>query len=464
MNRIWTTDKSMLSTDDIEDWIQKHESERLPVLSMMADYYDGKNPTILGKPTTDPDNRTPFPYGRKIVNTFTGYGYRPGYITYRTEDEPYLKTLTDIFRQNNETVKTERGGRNTATFGVSYELHYISGMTDGLTTNIVPKFFTVDPRNMILLYDRQPEPDEKFAIYYTKIDDDVYNVEYYTDEAVTVYKRTNNNSGKWEYTRESVKQNFYEKVPVTPYYMNDRSIGLIEPVAPIIDDYDIIVSDSMIEFQRFANAYLRIVGMSIGDPTGDNPKLLRRILAKIKASRTFDSLKDKDDVTFLTKDIPKDFIEYMTKLLQNQIHEQSHVPDFTSEKFSGALSGAAIERMLFDFENIVSSAQADFDLGLYDRIEHITGIMQKIGVPVGDPMDVIINHRRNIPIDEMNAAEVAKELRNTGISMESVVENMPRKVIPTVKVEMERQKKEIDSAYPDIETVRNNNDADTEET
>jgi len=79
-------------------------------------------------------------------------------------------------------------------------------------------------------------------------------------------------------------------------------------------------------------------------------------------------------------------------------------------------------------------------------------------------MDVIINHRRNIPIDEMNAAEVAKELRNTGISMESVVENMPRKVIPTVKVEMERQKKEIDSAYPDIETVRNNNDADTEET
>ena len=463
MNRIWTIDKSALSTDDIEDWIQKHEAERLPVLSKMADYYDGKNPTILHKPKTDPDNRTPFPYGRKIVNTFTGYGYRPGYITYRSEDEQYLALLDDIFRQNNETVKTERGGRNTATFGVSYELHYIYGMTDGLTTNIIPKFFTVDPRNMILLYDRQPEPDEKFAIYYTKIEDGVYNVEYYTDEAVTVYTRKNNNSGKWEYTIKSEAKNFYGKVPVTPYYMNDRSIGLIEPVAPIIDDYDIIVSDSMIEFQRFANAYLRIVGMSIGDPTGDNPKLLRKILAKIKASRTFDSLKNKDDVTFLTKDIPKDFIEYMTKLLKDQIHEQSHVPDFTSDKFSGALSGAAIERMLFDFENIVSSAQADFDLGLYDRISHITGIMQKIGAPVGDPLEVIINHRRNIPIDEKDAAEVAVALRNTGISMESVVENMPREVIPAVEVEMERQQAERDSAYPDIDMMDPDN-ADTEET
>ena len=463
MNRLWTTDKLSLSTDDIEDWIQKHEHERLPVLSQMADYYDGKNPTILHKPKTDPDNRTPFPYGRKIVNTFTGYGYRPGYITYRSEDEQYLAMLNDVFRQNNETVKTERGGRNTATFGVSYELHYISGMTDGLTTNITPKFFTVDPRNMILLYDRQPEPDEKFAIYYTKIEDGIYNVEYYTDDAVTVYKRTNNNSGKWEYTLLSDAQNFYDKVPVTPYYMNDRSIGLIEPVAPIIDDYDIIVSDSMIEFQRFANAYLRIVGMSIGDPTGDNPKLLRKILAKIKASRTFDSLKNKDDVTFLTKDIPKDFIEYMTQLLKDQIHEQSHVPDFTSEKFSGTLSGAAVERMLFDFENIVSSAQADFDIGLYDRIQHITGIMQKIGAPVGEPFDVMINHRRNIPIDEMNAAEVAVALRNTGISMESVVENMPREVIPAVEVEMERQQAERDSAYPDIDMMDTDN-ADTEET
>ena len=76
MNRIWTTNKVNLSTDDIEDWIQKHESERLPMLSRLADYYDGKNPTILAKPKTDPDNRTPFPYGRKIVNTFINDGCR----------------------------------------------------------------------------------------------------------------------------------------------------------------------------------------------------------------------------------------------------------------------------------------------------------------------------------------------------------------------------------------------------
>jgi SPP1 family phage portal protein len=209
----------------------------------------------------------------------------------------------------------------------------------------------------------------------------------------------------------------------------------------------------MIEFQRFANAYLRIVGMSIGDPTGQNPRLLKQILARIKQSRTFDNLKDQNDVTFLTKDIPKDFIEYMTKLLKDQIHEQSHVPDFNSEKFSGALSGAAIERMLFDFENVVSSAQADFDLGLYDRMKLMTTILEKSGIIGGDPLDIVISHRRNIPIDELDVAQVAKEMRNIGISMESVVENMPREVIPSVEVELERQKTETANAYPDMDEV-----------
>jgi SPP1 family phage portal protein len=314
---------------------------------------------------------------------------------------------------------------------------------------------------MILIYDRQPEPDERFAIRYLRRDDGNYSVEYYTDEVVYNYLRENNNSGKWEYTLLSESPNFYGKVPVTPYYMNDRSIGLIEPVTGIIDDYDIIVSDSMIEFQRFANAYLRVVGMSIGDPTGQNPKLMRAIMSRIKQSRVFDQLKASDDVTFLTKDIPKEFIEYMTGLLKDQIHEQSHVPDFNSEKFSGQLSGAAIERMLFDFENVVSSAQADFDLGLYDRLTHVTKILEAAGIATGNPQDIIINHRRNIPIDELDVAQVAMSMRNTGISMESVVENMPREVIPSVEAELERQKAEQESAYPDLDEIRLIN-ADTE--
>jgi SPP1 family phage portal protein len=203
--------------------------------------------------------------------------------------------------------------------------------------------------------------------------------------------------------------------------------------------------------------------MSIGDPTGQNPRLLKQILARIKQSRTFDNLKDQNDVTLLTKDIPQDVIEYMTKLLKDQIHEQSHVPDFNSEKFSGALSGAAIERMLFDFENVVSSAQADFDLGLYDRMKLMTTILEKSGITGGDPLDIVISHRRNIPIDELDVAQVAVAMRNIGISMESVLENMPREVIPSVEMELERQKTETASAYPDMDEVTEDQNADTED-
>ena len=267
------------------------------------------------------------------------------------------------------------------------------------------------------------------------------------------YTRENNNSGKWVYTLTGDTPNLYHEVQISPYYMGDERQGLIQPVAPLIDDYDLLVSDSMIEFSRFANAYLRIVGATLGDPTDQNPKAVQSILARLKQTRIFDRLKAADDVTFLTKDIPKDFIEFMSGLLKDQIHSQSHVPDFGSEKFSGALSGAAIERMLFDFENVVSSAEADFNIGLYDRIGLISKVLKDTGGIEGEPENIVISHRRNIPVDEMDAADVAVAERNAGISMKTTLEGMPRDMVPNVDEELKRQEEEAKNAAPDLDAL-----------
>lgn len=444
---LWKTDKTDLTTEEVEGYIERHMAEALPRLNRLAAYAYGKNPTILLRKPSDPDNRTPAPFGRKIVNTFTGYAYRPGYITYKAgerADESYMAAISDVFKANHEPLKTERGGRNTAVFGVAYELHYYD---EGVT----PRFMAVDPRSVILLYDMEPEPKKIIGVRYERMTDTLYKVEVYTRTTVRKYDRISRGGGKWEYEETESRLNLYRAVPITPYYMGDDCLGLIEPVAPLIDDYDTLISDSMIEFSRFANAYLRIVGAAAPDPTGQNPMVLRQWLANLKNARVFDRLKAAEDVTFLTKDIPKEFIDFMSKLLKDEIYAQSHVPDFGSDKFSGALSGAAIERMLFDFENVVSSAEADFNLGLYDRIGLITTVLKDTTGIDGSPEDIVISHRRNIPVDEKDAAEVAVAMRNAGISMKTTLESMPRDMVPNVDEELKRQGEEGADAVPDLD-------------
>jgi hypothetical protein len=101
------TNLEHLSVEDIEKFITDHQTTDVPRLSKLWEYYKGNNVKILSKPKGlegNPDNRTPVPFGRKIITTFTGYAYRPKYITYKTEekDTTYFDQLMDNFKLNNE--------------------------------------------------------------------------------------------------------------------------------------------------------------------------------------------------------------------------------------------------------------------------------------------------------------------------------------------------------------------------
>ena len=179
-------------------------------------------------------------------------------------------------------------------------------------------------------------------------------------------------------------------------------------------------------------------------------------LQNLRRFRIFQNLpKDvgSDAVTFLTKDIPKEFIEFMTSLIQDEIHKQSHVPDFMSEKLGGDLSGVAVQRMMFDFENLVSAAEGDFDLGLSERIRLIAKVYELGRRNLdGGPQDITISHKRNTPENIKEFAETAKTMKEAGFSDYLVADVMPDDVIPDVEEELKRQKEQRD-ALPDIERI-----------
>ena len=80
------TDKDVLTTSDILSIIEQYEHNEVQVFNVLWKYYIGENETITKRNPTDantPNAAIPVPYGRKIVNTFSGYAYRPKYITYK---------------------------------------------------------------------------------------------------------------------------------------------------------------------------------------------------------------------------------------------------------------------------------------------------------------------------------------------------------------------------------------------
>lgn len=456
------TDKTVLTDVEILQYIADYELNQVPEFDKLWKYYEGKNVKISTRKAPDPnnpDNIIPIPYGRKIVTTFTGYAYRPKYITYKIDEEleeDYLSNLLYSFKINNEHIKTNRAGRNTAIFGVAYELMYI----DGLLTNdekipikAEPKFFSVDPREMILLYDYSSEPKKIIAIRFYRITNDYYKVEVYYPTKVLLYDRKRTVDGKWSLSFVSEAPNYFGEIPVVPFYFGDEMNGVITPVIPLIDSYDVLISDSMNEFDRFAHAYLIMKKFGLTDPTKKKDEgAISRTLQMLKRSRIFEYLDEKADIHFLTKDIPTNFIDYMSKFVQNQIHIQSHVPDFTGDRMAGA-SGIAIQRLLFDFENVVSSAEADFDIGLMERIRLLTIIYERIGLAIGDPGNVVISHKRNVPLNLMEFAQTAVTMKQAGFSSYLVADIMPDDIVPNVEGELERQREEQEAMYPDVSMI-----------
>ena len=285
----------------------------------------------------------------------------------------------------------------------------------------------------------------------------MYSVEVYYADRVEYYTREIKN-GQVVYTALEPRANPFGVVPVVEYRFGDDMLGLIAPVRALIDDYDMIVSDSFVEFDRFANAYLRIVGAGIGGGHGETgERKASEFLRRLRERRIFSGLNAKDDVSFLTKDIPTEFITFMSKLIRDQIHIQSHVPDLGSEAFATGASGAAIDRLMFDFENVCSSIEPDFDTGLYDRIDIINRLLAVDGIAPDEGERILIKHRRNLPANNKEAVEIAQIMKAAGFSNKAIAESMPDDMIPDVDAELAEQEREI-SLMPNLNAMADDGD------
>lgn len=367
-----------LPDEKIVDLIKTH---KVSTYQNNMRYYRGENPTITDRllPNVNaPNYKLPVSYARKIVRTVVGYMYKPGLITYNVEDNGYKQLLDDIFLLNNENTKTSAMGRQSSIQGVGFELHYTAG---GAT----PYFAKIPVESMIVVYDYAIEPELIAAIRYYRRKEDQREVEVYYADRVDYFSMPD--KGKSLVPKGS-EIHQYDQVPVVVFENNEEWLGDFEPIKPLIDAYDVLMSDSMNEFDRFAWAYLILKNMTASDQDANDVKYKKII-----------ELFENGDAYFLQKEIPSEYIKFMAEWIREEIHKQSHVPDFTDTTLGTEMTGAAIDRLFYDFEFIAADKEDRFRDALKKRIGLVNTIIRKgsLGGGAVDANDVEIIMGRNKP-------------------------------------------------------------------
>jgi len=412
-----------MSEKQIKEAIEELKRRSL-IYQGIETYYLIKNKTIMAQGSTDSEigNKIPISYGRKIINTITGYMYRPGNIGYSSENEKYLEILEDIFYYNKEDLITSSLGRIQSIYGVAYELHYI----DEIKGKPVPRFSPIKPKYLLPIYDHSIDPVMVAAIRWSAVhksanDKKEFIDVYYSDVMMKFQYEDNANllpitfavkDEKGKEIKGTEIEHYYGQVPVAEYCNNEEMFGDYQPVIKLIDAYDLLISDSMDEVERFALAYLILIGMSVKKEDID----------EIKRKRVLE-LMEQGKAEFLTKTVDVAFIQFVRDWLKEEIHKQSQIPDMSDEHFAGNQSGVAIRYKLNDLENICTIKEIYFQEGLYQRIELIDSFIDKTEGDVGGVRDIGITFTRNIPANYLEISQIVKGLRGH-VSLKTILEEL----------------------------------------
>ena len=414
-----------LTKENVAAILNAHQAEEVR-MNKLGKYYLGQN-EILSRTLTDtskPNNRIVHSYGNYITDTVVGY-FMGTPVNYSAKDESAADlalNLKEIFELNDEAEQNVELAKNSSKFGVAYELAYLDE-----EANI--RFKYVDPIYCIPIFDNTLEEE---IIYFIR-----YYIESYLGTQATHIVEIYDKDRVVSYRKENEQLNYFGEilhnfgmVPVSIYYNNEDMIGDYELVISQIDAYDKLNSDSVNDFEQFADAYLVLKGME-GTETED--------IAAMKRNRVL-LLGQDAAAEWLTKSINDTYFQNTIKTIDTDIHKFAQVPAMSDASFGGNLSGIAIKYKLMGLENKVAIKERKFKKGLQRRIELITNILNLMGAAY-DYREIEISFKRNIPANDLEAADMVNKIWGL-VSDETAISQLP--FVEDAAAELETKSKQMD--------------------
>jgi SPP1 family phage portal protein len=424
-----------MDAKELDEIIKKHK----PLSTRTYDqktYKIGLNAGIFQEsPKPDPDNRIPVPFVRRALKIVKGYFAKVGNITYSDESGWFEKYLKPIFDANNEEMETAVMFEDSVTYGAPFELHWFD-VVDGL------QFAPLPVDQSIPVYSDDLKPKLTAFVWLRKSGNEEIATWYSDKEYQEFRKSSKAEKPEWILDTKRSGIHLYGRVPVIEANIDRDKRNMFDPVLPLIDAYDKLISSVANEHEKFENSIL-LLRNYLDTVTKDENGLTAA--DKVKMWRTLDQLGDnvRDSAAYLERNVNDTFINNTLDRFERLIYEMLCIFNPNDNSFATA-SGIAQAYKLLGFELLVSDMESYFSQFLQARIKLIAGHGSGRIQNKENASFVTIHFERDLPFDVETMARIALILSGGKqvLSMESIIKLFPSTKRASVEEEMTRIKEE----------------------
>lgn len=374
-------------------------------LEKLEKYYAGKHKIL----EESRENKLVCNHAKDIADTASSY-FIGNPVTYKSKDD--ITALTDALETSGADEADGDNGLDLSIYGRAYEYIYTKeGDTELEIKNLSPK-------NCFLVYGSSIEENELFGVYYhAKLDS--------TDKVSPVYEATVLTQN-YKYTVdiqdidgpqgviEGPIPHFKGEIPLVEYLNNKLAIGDYELQIPLIDAYNVLMSDRVTDKEQFIDAILAIYGTLLADEDEDGKsdekehKGIKAAMEKLKQDKVLE-MPDSSKAEYLTRTFDETGVEILKKAIEQDIHKFSHIPCMTDESFGGNVSGVAMEFKLLGMENITKIKTRYYKKGLRKRLRIFANFLSNKAVRV-DVSGITPTFTRAMPKNLLEISQIVANL------------------------------------------------------
>ena len=416
-----TIDRTLLQANGAPDEklllgvIKAHDDVVSKRLKLLYDLYNREHDIVSRIRLTGlPNNKLVHDFPRYIATMASGYlvGKPVQYAPPEKQEAAYEALDNALEAAKTDCIDSELAV-DASVYGKGVELCYADG-------NAKPKVSEINPMIGFVVYDDTVEHQPLFGVMITPKTDATLTK---TGKRITVYTATEiiayDSSNPAAPVEGAHTPHFFGGVPMVEYWNNADETGDFEPVASLINAYDVLQSDRINDKQQFTDAIMvlkgvRGLGVEDTEEAVDPADAAAVANAAYKATLTPSqrlaqtrtlALPSDADAEYLVKPDAETANELLRKSLADDIHKFSFVPNLTDEKFAGISSGVAMRFKLLGLEQITSVKERWFREALRTRLRLFANFLSKKGAAAVDIDKIQITFSRSLPVNELEIAQ-----------------------------------------------------------
>ena len=374
-------------------------------LKQLEQYYYGNSfkPTYFVKNENDSsiyNGEIPYiNHAKSIVDMVSNYVFGNP-ISYEN-----INDLEEHFTLIDEDSHNEDMAIDLGIYGRAYELIYIDN-EDYDESESMPYLAILDPLHTFVVYDNTVKQKPLFAVNYIDncdVEEKVidYTIWVYTEDTIYEYK-TNNLGSSMQLI--STEEHYFGGVPIIEYENNKSLQSDFEPILGLIDAYNDLQFNRVVDKQSFLDKLLVLVNSSLGDDESEVSDSIKKIKKTgVLELSSYDGASA--DAKFINQTFTETDVEILKKAINDDIHKISKCPDMLDENFVGNSSGIAMKYKLLGLEQLGNMKERYFKKGLRTRFRLINNVMnlKNKGLVLAD---ISIRMKRNLPVDKLEQLQI----------------------------------------------------------